>query len=236
MESERLRKIKKENARFEQEAPYNFCDRWCQRCIAERQNRCRLYLDELEQKLTCIAYGKEPDDLEITTEVMRQQYEGVEEDLEKFIEENGIELDDLDEGAQEAIERQEEFMHNNPLHKTAGQYHNKAHKLLEETFYKKDRATILCHSEFEVVAWYHTLLLAKLYMALHGFHEPAVKGDVLLNDAVAQLNVCKKAINESVGALRTIGKNFTNYQQQITELIALLNNIHSRIELLEQGI
>jgi hypothetical protein len=235
-ESERLKRIRRENAKFEQEAPYNFCNRWCERCITERQNRCRLYLDELAQKLTCIAHGKEPDDLEITTEVMRQQYEAAEETMEKFIEENGIEFDGLDEGLQEAIKKQEEFIENNPLHKTAQAYHSKTHKLLEETFYKKEASDPQCHFEFEIVSWYHTLLPVKLYRALCGFHKTAIEGDISLNDAVAQLDICKKAINESVGALRKIGESLTNYQKQIAELIAILSNIHSRIELLEQSI
>lgn len=236
MESERLRRIRQENAKFEQESPYNFCNRWCERCVSNKQNYCRLYLDEIEQKLTCIAHGREPDDPEVTTEVIRQQYEAVEENMEKFIEENGIEFDELDEGLQEAIKKQEEFVENNALHKTAQQYHNKAYKLLEETFYKKEAPNPQCHSEFEIVSWYHTLLAAKLYRALCGFHEPATEGDIALNDAVAQLDICKKAINESVGALRKIGESLTNYQKQIAELIALLSNIHSRIELLEQSI
>lgn len=235
VESERLKRIRQENLKFEQETPYNFCDRWCERCIAEKQNSCRLYLDEFEQKLTCIAHGKEPDDPEITSEIMRLQYETVEEKLENFIEENGIEFEELDEEFQKLLKEQEEFIEKNPLHKTAEVYHKKAHQLLEEKFYKKTTAAKYT-SEFEIVAWYHTLLPAKLHRALCAFHEPATKGDISLNDAVAQFEICKKAINESAGALRRIGKNLTGYQKHIAELLALLNNIHSRIKLIEHSI
>lgn len=235
-ESERLKRIRQENLKFELEAPYNFCDRWCERCIAEKQNRCRLYLDEFEQKITCIAHGKEPDDPEITSEVMRRQYETVEENLEKFVEENGIEFEDLDKEAQDLIKKQEEFIENNPLHKTAEVYLNKARKLLKETFYKREAADTRYTSEFEIVAWYHTLLPAKLHRALCGFHEPSAEGDISLHDAVAQFEICKKAINESAGALRKIGKNLIVYQKQIAELLALLNNIYSRIKLIEHSI
>lgn len=236
MESERLKRIREENAKFEQEAPYNFCNRWCERCIAEKQNRCRLYLAEFEQKITCIAHGKEPDDPEMTTEVMHKQYEAVEESMKRFIEENGIEFDELDEEVQEAIKRQEEFIENNPLHITAQQYYNKTHKLLQETFYKEKPSDSRLTLEFEIVSWHHTLFPVKLHRALCGFHEPVTEGDISLNDAVAQLDICKKAINESTEALRKIGKNLINYQKLIRELIAILNNIYSRIELLEQSI
>jgi predicted DNA-binding protein YlxM (UPF0122 family) len=225
-----------ENAQFELEAPYNFCNRWCERCITERQNRCRLYLDEFEQKLTCIAHGKEPDDPEMTAEVMCRQYEAAEEAMEKFVEENEMEFDDLSKETQELVKRQEEFIENNPLHKTAEQYHKKAHALLKETFYKERAADRRLKSEFEVVSWYHTLFPVKLHRALCGFHEPVVEDDISLNDAIAQLDICRQAINESIEALRRIKNNLSGYQKQITELIALLNNLYSRIELLEESI
>jgi len=107
---------------------------------------------------------------------------------------------------------------------------------LQETFYKEKSADSRVASEFEIVSWYHTLLPVKLYRALCGFHEPAIEGDISLNDAVAQLDICKKAISESVGALREIRTTLAGYQNQIAELIALLSNIYSRIEILEQGI
>lgn len=235
-ESERLKRIRQENLKFERESPYNFCDRWCERCISDKQNRCRLYMDEFEQKITCIAHGKEPDDPEITAEVMRRQYETVEENLEKFIEENGIEFGELGEEVQELIRKQEEFVENNSLHKTAQVYHEKARKLLEENFYKKKTTDSRHADEYKILAWYHTLLPAKLHRALCGFHEPAAEGDISINDAVAQFEICKKAIGESAGALRRIGKNLNGHAKQIAELLALLNNIYSRIEIIEQSI
>ena len=66
MKSERLRKIEAGNAKLERETPFNFCDRWCERCIPEKQMRCKLYQDELEQKLACIAHGKDEHDPETT--------------------------------------------------------------------------------------------------------------------------------------------------------------------------
>jgi hypothetical protein len=36
MKSERLKKIEAENEKYEQEAPFNFCNRWCARCIYEK--------------------------------------------------------------------------------------------------------------------------------------------------------------------------------------------------------
>lgn len=183
-----------------------------------------------------MAHGKEPDDLEITGEVMRRQYEGMEENMEKFMEGNAIEPDELDGPSQEEIDKQEELAENDPLNKTAGQYYRKARELLKETFYKKEADYPYCRPEFEIVAWYHTLLPVKLYRALCGFYEQSTEGDIALGDAVAQFDICKKAIDKSVGALRKIGDNLIEHQKQTAGLIALLSNIHSRIGLLEGDI
>lgn len=190
--NKRLEEICKKNAELEKESPYNFCDRWCERCVHEKQIR-----DE--------------DDLD-------------EEDM--------IDFEDLPEDIQKHIK----FVENNPLPATAEQYRKRAHNFLKSTFYKDEKKYAALNYDFQTVAWYHTLLSAKLQRALAGFHEPACDGDFALYDAIAQLEICKKAINLSVEALRKIHNDLVTFHQQILELIALLHNIYSRIEAVEENI
>lgn len=229
----KLEKIREENTKFEKEAPYNFCDRWCERCSHEKQKNCKVYQDEFEQKLTCIAYGREPDDLEITREVMEKQYKDLEKVFEGHEEELGIDFDEINDPEFEKIKEHIKFMENNPLQITAEQYLSKAHNFLEATFYKNDSLEPSLVYDFQTISWYHTLLPVKLNRALAGFHEPACEGDISLCDAVAQFEICKKAISESTKALRKIREHFPKQRIQILELLAILPNIHSRIELLE---
>ncbi len=236
MKSKRLQKIIEENIKFEKEAPYNFCDRWCERCTHNKQMRCRLYQDEFERKITCIAHGREPDDPEITEEVMRQQFKDVEEKLEKFMEENEVDFNDTDDPEFEKIKNHIESVENNPLDATAEQYYKRAHEFLENTFYKKETIKPELIYDFETVAWYHTLLSAKLHRALCGFHEPVSEDDFALYDAVAQFAICKKAINESVSALRKLKQHYPEHKSLIVEPLALLHNIFSRIEAMEESI
>ena len=81
---------------------------------------------------------------------------------------------------------------------------------------------------------YHSLLPAKLHRALCGFHEPAVEGDISLYDAVAQFQVCKKAIGESIKALRNIAEKKKELQDKITQLLALLYNILGEFNFLKK--
>lgn len=244
----RLQDIRRKNAEFERESPYNFCDRWCERCTHEKQMRCRLYLDDLERRVTCIAHGKDEDDLEITKAVMESQYADTEEklketeekfgidldnpDIEELDEEHAIDFDDLPEDIQKHIK----FVENNPLPVSAEQYRKKAEDFLKDTFYKEEKKYSALNYDFQTVAWYHTLLSVKLQRALAGFHEPASEGDLSLYDAVAQFEICKKAIRESIVALRKIELKFPSFHMQILEPLALLNNIHSRIVAMEESI
>ncbi len=249
MPSERYKKIIEENRKFEQKSPYNFCDRWCERCLHEKQIRCRLYLDDLERRATCIAHGKDEDDLEITEAVMRAQYEGVEEklkeaadrfnidldtiDIEELDEEQGIDFRDLPKEIQKHIT----YVKQHPLPHTVEQYRKRAHAFLKDTFYdEKGHFTPEIKYHFETVSWHHALLSVKLQRALAGFHEPMCEGEFGFYDAVAQFAVCKKVINESIIALRTLKPNYPGQKNLIVELLALLHNIRSRIEILEESI
>jgi hypothetical protein len=189
-----------------------------------------------EQKITCIAHGREPDDPEMTTEVMQKQYEGLEKILEEHEEEMEIDFDEADNPEFEKIKEHIKFVENNPLPVTAEQYRKKAQEFLKGTFYKEEEKYLALDYDFETVAWYHTLLVVKLQRALAGFHEPAHEGDLSLYDAIAQLEICKKAIKESINALRKIDPNLPYYHLEILELLVLLHNIHSRIEVMESSI
>jgi len=246
--SKMLNEIFRKNAELEKETPYNFCDRWCERCVHEKQMRCILYKDELERKITCIAHGRDEDDPEITEAVIEEQYKEIEEKLNEGMNKFGIDLDNPDigdyneddeiefESLPEDIQKHIRFVKNNPLDTVAKTYCHKTHAFLKETFYKNELAYPGLKYDFQTVSWYHTLLSAKLHRALCGFHEPAVEGDISLYDAVAQFQVCKKAIGESITALRNIVEKERKLQDKITQLLALLHNIISRIELMEQEI
>jgi len=246
--SERLQEILLKNTELEKETPYNFCDRWCERCTHDKQMRCTLYKDELERRITCIAHGRDEDDPEITESIVEAQYKEVEEKLGECADKFDIDLDDFNsyeldkeheidfENLPEDIQRHIRFVQDNPLDASAKNYCRRAHAFLKDTFYKDERVGPKLKYDFETVVWYHTLLPAKLHRALAGFHEPATEGDIALYDAVAQLEICKKAIKESVEALQKIDKSVTFCHKQIPTLLALLHNIYDRIEAMENSI
>jgi hypothetical protein len=231
-----MKRILKENERFEKKSPYNFCDRWCERCTHEKQMRCRLYHDELEDKLTCIAHGREPDDPEITGQVMQQRWEDVMKKLEKDMEKYDINPDDIDGADTAELDAREESARKEPLNLTTKEYCKRSHKLLKSVFYEIKGTPAGAIADLETVNWYHTLLPAKLYRALCDLREKDDADEFGLCDAVAQFAVCKKAIACSVAALRNLKPHYSEHAKTITLLVALLNNILHRIEMIEDAI
>ena len=128
------------------------------------------------------------------------------------------------------------FVENNPLDAAAKNYFDKAHAFLKETFFRDGEIDPMLKDDFEIVSWHHTLLPAKLHRALCGFHEPAREGEFALYDAVAQFQICKKAIKDSAVALRNITEKDESLHGSVTALLALLYNMLSRIELVEEQI
>jgi len=193
-----------------------------------------LYRDEFEQRITCIAHGKEENDLEITEEFLKYQFQSFQGPIEEYLDEDES-FDDIDDEYDE-IKEVYEPVQDDLLLKTAEQYRLKTHDFLKDTFLESRNIGFELADDFEAIAWYHTLLSIKLYRALCGLNEPESPDEFGLYDAVAQLAICKKAIDESIKALRKIKQIYLDYRNLITELLALLNNISSRIIHIEESV
>jgi len=152
-----------------------------------------------------------------------------EDDLDK---DNAVDFKDLPPEIQKHIK----FVENNTLDRAAKNYLDRTHAFLKETFYKNNKIYSNIKYDFETISWHHTLLPAKIHRALCGFHEPVAEGDFSMCDAVAQFDICVKGIEESIEAFRNICANLSERKALITELISLLHNLKSRIEIMVESI
>src|SRR3989338_3053790 len=89
-----IKKIKKENAKLEKIAPYNFCDRWCERC--DKTQRCKAYQDDFNTRLKHISDGKNPDDCNVALEDVKASFEKSLKMLKKWAEEKDIDISKID--------------------------------------------------------------------------------------------------------------------------------------------
>lgn len=229
--SERLSEIIRQNTELEKKTPFNFCDRWCERCTAEKQIRCALYLNEVEQAMTCVAHGKEPDDIEITAKVIQKQFE----ELDKILEDNH---EDFNESVclVENPETSETLksVENNSLSQFAYDYFSKAHDFLDNVYNQENPGSYILY-DLETVNWYHSLLPPKINRILSGFYAPDID-DFIICDVIAQVQICEKAIVKSTEALRKIAGKLPIHRDRILDLLALLNTISERITILKSSL
>lgn len=234
--NKKLEKIMRINAEEAQRTPYNFCDRWCERCVWDTQKGCSLYLELFEQRLINIAYGKDENDLEIVQAELEKRLQEIEDTAEIYAEEdNYISNEDFD--SDEELHSKEVLLYSHPLQKTVEQYMKQANAFLK-SFLNKEGDIKNLSGDYETVCWYHTLLPAKMYRALCGLclYEKDQDDDFELCDAVAQLCICKKAVSLSIQALKKIVTEQNHLRKTIGLLLVLLYNILSRMEIIEQEI
>jgi len=237
---EKIDRIRQSNRQDAQEAPYNHCDRWCERCPVDIQKNCRLYLDEIGRKAFNIAHGRDPDDLEILEKEMEEEAQAFEAALAK--EEYHLMDDDVESLEEnEEVKREFEALHNkvhtHPLWKAAWQYCSKAREFLKSVDFPAQDFSPETKYHLETITWYHTLLSAKMNRALTGFYETDLEHlkDHAACDAVAQLDVCQKAVEQSLQAFKMLAPSIPP-NPSLVSLTALLNNIRDQIHLVEQDL
>lgn len=72
---------------------YNYCDRFCERCLLIRQ--CRVYADEKVRVEQHKKKGEDPHDWAIVLEDVKKQFEKTMDLIKKFAAKEGLDLDNL---------------------------------------------------------------------------------------------------------------------------------------------
>ena len=230
--------IRKQNAKWAKESPYNYCDRWCERCPIAIKQGCRLYLDEIGREVANIAHGRESDDpkiLEEDLEIMEQKLEALSEENDFFqepdlsVEEEKEILDQIDE-----VEKKAKAHH---LQQATHQYSRKIREFLKEIGFPQKVFSSEIQYHLKTIAWYHTLIPAKMHRALTGLFEADLHDleDFALHDCAAQLDVCRKGVDQSIGAFKAAAALLA-LNSTLTSFLAMLNNINDQIGLIEQDI
>lgn len=170
----------------------------------------------------------------MTEAVISAQYDGLDEKFQEMAEELDI---DPDEPSEEDNDWQERTRTagNDPLTKTAKNYFLQTNSFLEKTPAQPQFSDPKLKEHLHIIGWYHTLLPVKLARALSGIPDESEES-FDLHDAVAQLQICKKAADLSIQAWHAIAEATPAFRTDISRLTALLNNILSRIKLLEESI
>ncbi len=112
--------------------PFNFCDRFCERCETMR-NDCKLYHSEVEFKMWCLREGKIPDDPEVAFEriskILAETVAAIKQNFRK----EGFELSEIDEDEyKKEIRTRNKRMRCHPLYRRCNAFSVKVNKLFSD--------------------------------------------------------------------------------------------------------
>ena len=157
--------------------PFNFCDRWCEKCGLT--GICRVFKDEAKSRRRFLKRGKDPDSMECVLERIKETFEKIDKLLEEDMKRLGIRPEDIDEGENSSFPNAEQ----SPLCRLTDKFSQKLEDLtgeamifLEET----DQKIIL--DNFEIISHQRLLLPPKIYRAtLSKWEEEKDKEDTVFD-------------------------------------------------------
>jgi hypothetical protein len=141
--------------------PFNYCDRWCERC--QLTDICRVFKDEQKSREKWIRKGKDPNSWEYVFETVKDNLEKTMRLIEKGAKKWGIDLNDLDDSDYQPPPEPQEF----PLYNLVDKFSKKLGKLpkdLQVVPIEADEKLIL--ESIEVISHYQPLIRAKIHRAL----------------------------------------------------------------------
>jgi len=222
-----LAKIKRENARFEQIAPYDFCDRWCEKCPKKKRARCKVYHEEFHKKLQHLANGRDPDDIYVMLEDLEKSIKESKGATDKWPKEEKADLSEFD-----TVEYNESIT-KHPLRQLALDYLDEVRNFLCESYDENGCVEDSLFDSYETIHWYFMPIMAKSLIILYSME---AGGFSSYCNAVSQIGILKKACLESQKALNNISRQKITHRYQISVLLRILQDISSQIKKIELNI
>lgn len=213
--------------------PFNWCDRWCEKC--SKTHSCQVYRDEKERAVHYSARGIDPNDPEIILENLREDFEEIQKSLEKKMKKKGMDLDKV----LEEVEKIEIGLMGPPMDfgiiKKGDEYGKKA-MLFTDAISGRMRFNPFLEEKLakhlEVINWYHAVIPIKLRHALSSIWEAKVEKQdtpIALKDAYWTAEVVLKGINLSKNALEGVVVFESGCVKEVYNLILMLREIEEEL-------
>lgn len=227
---------------------YNYCDRWCERC--HFINRCAVGIEEMEYKEKEMLVKSEEERKELLFSSLTSSFQQVRELLDQFLEEKGIDLDDILEEEDEEFElqrkRRSDLQRNDPAIKLGLYYAQKAHKWLQlnrdqmidsSAYVKKVEMGLLNEEEAkqeiyiindqrEIIQFYMFFIATKISRAVMGYSEKSrTERSEIKQDYNGTAKVAGIAIDRSIVAWLTLTKLLPNNLDEFIPFLARLEKM-----------
>lgn len=145
--------------------PFNYCDRWCERC--RLKTICKVYLEGQEDRERAIREGKDPDSMEFAFEVVRKNLEQTFKLIYEGAKRWNVPLEELNkEPTDEELEEMRAH-EKDPIYKMARRLSDRIYNFLQK-FDKVPIGTDIAKikQDVDIIDFYHTLIFAKTARAL----------------------------------------------------------------------
>jgi hypothetical protein len=212
------------------EGIYNYCDRWCKRCV--HKSRCLSYA--AEEKMA------DAGELDLESDAFWRHLESMFEIARELIlsiaKEEGIDLTEL--AAPTAIappdNRADLFSHE--LSRAVGEY-----EALTQSWFEQhpiamgpafeDESADEGEEAVQIVRWYQYQIRAKLHRGLHGRERSIREQDpTLLGDANGSAKVALIGIDRSIGAWAILNRAYPQASVMTRKILLCLERLRRRVE------
>jgi len=200
--------------------PYNYCDRWCSRCVIDK-SKCEVYQQEMQTSLQHMADGVDPDDWKVVMDDINKSFDKALLLLREKAKQLGIDLNKVDEAAAapEPRKRSKVEPPEDPiLHRAKAVLHACS-----------DLKKELEPGQREVVGWYAPQVVVKLHRAtMTEIEEEA--DDERDADVILQVQVAHRGLVRIVAALGDAGRAKPRLMDALLEPLAASQRLLREIE------
>jgi hypothetical protein len=207
--------------------PYNYCDRWCERCRIDK-GKCLAYQSGVEEELEAISQGRETRTWNYTVERVTESLKDTLAMLEEEARERGIDLSNLAEEAK-ALEEEEDP----PLVRKALDFSGDIHRFLEENRLAIEAVEV--EMDLEPLVWHHTLVgpkigrIEKKYAWEEEEEDPDVREFVEASDILTAQIVHRSLIETERGLLQII-KHLPSLTDTVIDFLARAKGFRDFVE------
>lgn len=208
--------------------PFNFCDRWCERC--KLKNICRVYQKEKEREKIFIRKGIDPKGWKALFLTMRNDFQEIRELLEKEIKRLKITKKDLEEAAR-VEDIKERNGKSDGLYKISLKISHELTKLLEDIHYyflDFDDFPQVIKESLDVVTYNVYFFTAKIYRAILSNSEDEDEEYKTYDDKtsafLAVISIMK--IDNALKLLSEFSKMSSRLKHEVSKLRSLLASLN----------
>jgi hypothetical protein len=195
--------------------PYNYCDRWCDRCRIDK-SRCLLYQTEMDERLHREIDGRGEPTPDENVKRMSDELKNAVRLVQEQAREMGIDLDAAMKAAPSPpppAEREDVLRDGTAIAAGTAAFLREHAKSFPE--------------EAKVLRWMSTMVGPKLGRATS--HEPE-DDEVSEADAILQAQVAHRALGEMLAAFESAGRKKPGVLDAYLELLALLRRVRKETE------